>query len=89
MFRTINKTGAITVSVVGAAAAVVSVLDGKVANMLIGLFVVGAVGVMLKAAVAEIGETMLTSIEDAYDSGKDVAEHTADVLDMALRRRDG
>jgi type IV secretory pathway VirB2 component (pilin) len=86
VFRTINKTGAIAVSVVGVAATCVSILDGKVANLLIGLFVVGSVGVMLKAAVAEIGQTMLTSIEDAYDAGKEIAEHTADVLDLALKR---
>lgn len=88
VFRTINKTATSAVAVIGVAAFAVAIYDGKVTNMLIALFIVGAVGVMLHAAVAEISDTMLKSVEDSYDEGKKATEHKADVLELALKRRE-
>lgn len=87
MFRTIQRIDVVVVSVLGIVAAAVAVYDHKVANMVIGLFIVSAMYVIVKAAVAAISNVMLASIEDAYDAGKDEKERRADVLDLAMHRK--
>lgn len=88
MFHAIKRADLVSVSLIGAGTAVVAIRDGKVANLLIALFIVCAVGVMLRAAVAAISDTMLKSVEDSYDEGKKATEHKADVLELALRRKE-
>lgn len=87
MFRTIQRIDVVVVSVLGIVAAAVAVHDHKVANMVIGLFIVSAMYAIVKAAVAAISNVMLASIEDAYDAGKDEKGRRADVLDLAMHRK--
>jgi len=88
VFRTTLRTDVAGVSVLGIATTVVSIYNGRATNLAIALFIVAAVGVMLKAAVAAISDALLKNIEDAYDAGK-AAAHRADVLDLALKRQEG
>lgn len=87
VFRTIQRIDVVAVSALGVVAAAVAIYDGKVANFIIGLFILGGVGLIVKAAVTAISDALVGSIEDAYDAGKDDTERRADVLDLALRRR--
>lgn len=89
MFRTIHKIDIVALSCVGIVTTVDSIHNGKATNLVIAVFVLTGMWVMLRAAIDAIIDALLTVVDDAYDAGKDEKERRADVLDLAMRRKEG
>jgi hypothetical protein len=84
---TIHRIDIVVVPVLAVIATAAAIYDHKVANLVITLFALSAIRVIVKAAVKAISDVLVTTIEDAYDAGKDETERRADVLDLALHRK--
>lgn len=89
MFRTIHKIDIAALSCVGIVTSVVSIHNDKATNLVIAVFILVGMWVMLRAAIVAITDALLKVVDDAYDAGKEDTERRADVLDLAMRRKEG
>lgn len=82
MFGTIQRgVEAAALTVVTGGVTVISITNHKFTVLLIGALSVVVMGYIMRWAVNEIRDVMLTSIEDAYDAGKKAREGRLHLLD--------